>query len=153
MPLYTNGRTLVRQNLEALRMGQQVWMVPIGRFTATQHLAINRQLNMHAQPLMRDGEIYFIGQHLNESRGADRYSIEDMVDMIENALHPEAFPITTKGWLNLRGQPARRDRYGNLVHDTAVIRIAGADATAELFSVIPKGDVRRPVHQQRKRPR
>jgi hypothetical protein len=119
-------------------------MITIGTFTLAQFAQINAtRLTLELHPLELN-EILFIGRHLFQSRSKDNYSIDDMMLQIESALRAESYVLLDKTMSCLQSSTGREDGYGNVVHDRAVFEMTAKKPRAELFSVIPKGDVTRP---------
>lgn len=142
MPLYADGRKKVRNNLAAIQAGEKPKLVKIGYFTREQITGINEiRCTRNLPPLL--SEIVFRGSHLYRSRCVkDGYSIDHVLDQIENALSEgsEVDSLTTS--TVLRNSFRRTDHKGNQVTDEAVFECTARYPYAELFSVIPKGDGR-----------
>lgn len=68
------------------------------------------------------------------------YSIDDVLDQIQSALAEQAKLIPTHRSTVLQNHTNRIDRYGNVVHDEAVLECTARNPRAQLYSVIPKGD-------------
>lgn len=144
MPLAIDARDRIRANLLAVSRGQRVDIITIGTFTIPQFVMINTaRISLDLHPLELN-EILFMGKHLHKSRAADNYTIEDMVAQIESALCEGAEVSMSKFMSCLQNPTARADGYGNMVHDRAVFEMTARKPRAELFSVIPKGDVAKP---------
>lgn len=142
MPLRPNALALIRANLEALQRGEKVPAVTIAQLTSSQLIAINtrRAAAVSRQPPI-SGEIYFIGRHIYERRIVKNgYTIEDVLDQIASALAEESQFIPTHRSTVLQNHAGRKDRYGNVVQDEAVLECTARNPRAQLFSVIPKGD-------------
>ena len=144
MPLYANSASLIRANLALIASGQRAKVVAIGALTEAQHAAINAHRFREGLPALGDPEILFLGRHLYNSRHADRYTIDDMIAQIDSALSAHSEVIPTQKMTGLRNPVARADGYGNRVHDVAVLELTARRPKAELFSVIPRGDVNKP---------
>lgn len=144
MPLYPNGKELIRRNLEALESGERVPRVTIGRLTKTQIDAINAMQALEELPLSID-EVVFVGRHIYQSRILkDGYMIDDVIDQIENALSEISEVIANEYMTAIKNPVARLDRLGSFVHDEAILECTRYRPTPELFSVMPKGDKIKP---------
>ncbi|BCQ22216.1 hypothetical protein NK8_03250 [Caballeronia sp. NK8] len=145
MPLYDNGLYLIQVNLEELQQGRRVLAVPIGRLTSVQHQAVNSHRLAHELPKLGDPEIVFIGRHVHESRIVrDSYSVGDVLTQITSALDAESVVVSSRKMTALDAPVLRTDGYGNEVRDRAILELTQRKPRAELFSVIPKGDIRKP---------
>lgn len=148
MSLNPNAKDLIRRNLEAIQAGQRVPRVVIGRLTTVQIEAINAQQMAENLPLSID-EVVFVGRHIYKRRIVeDGYVIEDIVDQIESALAGESQVLTNKYMTAIRNPIPRKDRFGNLVNDEAILECTRYRPYPDLFSVMPKGDKIRPVKQK-----
>lgn len=144
MPLSQEGRLLVRANLEALQRGERASLVVVGTLTDAQVAGINSKRAAHGYPPITP-EIVFIGQHVFNSRIAkDGYTIDDVLDQIASALDSSAVPLDTSPMTSLESVTLRKDDYGNLVRDRAVLECSSRRPRPELYSVIPKGDHNKP---------
>lgn len=144
LPLYQGAEELIRLNLEALRDGNRAPIVPIGFLTDVQFEEINRSRKLLDLHLLEQNEILFIGRHLFNSRSSDGYTIDDMVDQIASSLSSISVVNITHQWSRIECPTARPDRYGNMVFDRGVFEMTARKPRAELFSVIPKGDLKKP---------
>ncbi len=144
MPLSDHADITVREMLSAIANGERIQPCVIGTFTALQFSDISRgRQGMGFEPL-GSPEIIFIGRHLYASRARDGYTIDDMAKQIASSLSVAARVIMTRKMTCLQSVKARDDGYGNLVHDRSVFEMTARRPRAELFSVIPKGDIRKP---------
>ena len=144
MPLYRDARDRIRGNLEKLLRGERAPLIAIGAFSPLQFNEINmarRDAGLHE---LEQNEIVFVGRHLYESRSADGYSIDDIIDQIESAMSENSIAIVSPKMSCIRSQVARTDRYGNQVFDQAIFEMTSRKPRAELFSVIPRGDTNKP---------
>jgi hypothetical protein len=147
MPLYPNGKALMRANLLAIAAGQKVRSVQIGALTAAQLDAINAQRIPCALPPVV-AVLLFVGGHVHRSRILrDGYEIEDILDEAESALSEESAVLITRYMTALQNPNARADRLGNLVHDRAILECTRYRPNPELFSVQPKGDRNKPPRE------
>lgn len=144
MPLYQGAEEAIRLNLESLRDGQRPPIVPIGFLTDVQFEEINRSRKLLDLHLLEQNEILFMGRHLFQSRSSDGYTIDDMLDQITASLSSVSVVNITHQWSRIDCPTARADRYGNMVFDRGVFEMTARKPRAELFSVIPKGDLRKP---------
>ena len=145
MPLFKNAEYLIRANLQQLASNNRVRSVEIGRFTADQFEAINRQKEAQELPLLEDPGIVFIGSHAYRSRVIrDGSTIDDMVLQIEAALAATSIWKNATRMTALRSTIGRDDGYGNEVFDEAIFELTARKPKAELYSIIPKGDRNKP---------
>ncbi|SAL28004.1 hypothetical protein AWB71_01642 [Caballeronia peredens] len=145
MPLYQNGLPLVRANLEELHRGGRVMTVAIGRLTNVQHETINLHRRTYELPPLADPEVVFVGRHLHDSRIVrDKYTIDDVLVQIASALDAHSVVVSSRKMTALDSLGCRADGYGNLVRDRAILELTQRKPRAELFSVIPKGDLYKP---------
>ena len=144
MPLYENGATLIRTNLEEIRAGRKAKLVAIGSLTPDQLGAINKRRAIRNFPPI-EAEVVFIGKHVYGSRIAkDGYTITDVVEQIANAMQAGSEILDDEKLTALEAIVSREDRYGNCVKDRIVFECTARYPRPELFSVIPKGDKRKP---------
>lgn len=146
MPLYEDAKREIRANLEQISIGNRVRAVAIGFLTNDQLALINaNQANLGLHPI--DPEILFVGGHIHERRMlTDRYTIDDVLDQIESAMHRDADIVAESKLTAIENPTRRQDRYGNWVLDRGVFKIQKVKhGRPELFSVIPKGDVNKPA--------
>jgi hypothetical protein len=144
MPLYPNAKDLIRKNLKAIQAGERAPRVIVGRLTMAQIKAVNAQQEAERLPLSID-EVVFVGRHIHKRRIAgDRYTIEDVIDQIESALSEGSEVIANAYMTAIRNPVARADRFGNLVHDEAILECSKYRPNPDIFSVIPKGDKIKP---------
>ena len=152
MPLYAGAQALILANLKVVASGGRAPVVAIGGFTESQLgdlKAVRRGLGLNE---VADAEILFIGRHLYESRSADGYAVEDMLLQIESALAVESKIVANSKMTTIENPRPRADGYGAQVHDRAVFECTQRKPRAELYSVIPKGDLPGPK-QKRTLPR
>jgi hypothetical protein len=148
MPLYANGRALIRRNLEALQAGQRVPRVIVGRLTKAQIEAVNAQQAAENLPLSID-EVVFVGRHIHRRRIlGDGYMIDDVIEQIESALDESSEVIANEYMTAIKNPVARKDRLGNFVHDEAILECSRYRPNPDIFSVVPKGDKIRPQKQK-----
>lgn len=144
MPLYEDGTDAIRANLERIREGHKVHIVPIGILGEEQLGVINAgRFVQSLKPII--AEVVFVGAHIYKSRIArDGYTIEDVIDQISSAMN-EASEVLDAIYMTILQNPnGRADRYGNLVRDRAILECSNRHPRAELFSIVPKGDRIRP---------
>jgi hypothetical protein len=144
MPLYNNGATLIRTNLEQIQAGRRARLVAVGSLTPDQLAAINRKRTIRNLPPV-EAEVVFIDKHVYETRIAkDGYAITDVIDQIASAMHADAEVLDNPKMTALQAIASREDRYGNCVKDRVVLECTTRYPRPELFSVIPKGDKIKP---------
>ncbi|MGD0630146.1 MAG: hypothetical protein ABR987_12370 [Terracidiphilus sp.] len=144
MPLYANGRDLIRKNLAALQAGERTPRVVVGRLTKSQIEAVNAQQAEQGLPLSID-ELVFVGRHIFQRRMmGDGYTIDDVLIQIESALSEESVVIANEYMTAIKNPGARPDRLGNFVHDEVILECSRYRPNPDVFSVIPKGDKIKP---------
>lgn len=144
MPLAIDAKDRIRFNLREISLGGRPAMITIGVFTPRQFKETNEtrtRLDLHPLDL---NEILFLGRHLYESRKRDGYTIDDMIAQIDSAMASAAEVTINKFVSCLQNPVGRPDGYGNIVHDRAVFEMTARKPRAELYSVMPKGDVKKP---------
>ncbi|MBF0372583.1 MAG: hypothetical protein HQL39_04110 [Alphaproteobacteria bacterium] len=144
MPIHKEAEALIRKTLEVIAARGKAESVIIGYFTSDQHAAINNERARLLLPPVESPDIVYIGRHHYKRRSEDGYSIDDMVAQAVSALHESARPILSAKMTATRNPNPRDDGYGNMVYDEAVFECTARKPHAELFSVIPKGDVKKP---------
>jgi metal-dependent amidase/aminoacylase/carboxypeptidase family protein len=148
LPVYADAEARVKANLRTIAAGGRAALVAIGAFTEQQWAAINavrHDLGLHA---LEGREIVFIGRHLHASRAKDGYTVDDMWARIAAACSEVSEVHVNPRMTELRNPEGRADGYGNIVHDRAVFECTQRKPRAELFSVIPKGDTRKPITER-----
>lgn len=129
--------------LEALARGERPKPIDIGNLTPDQLSALNAARAQNGLPDVA-GDLWYRGTHHYQSRSADGYSIDDMLKQIESGLSPQSqVQVDRFGRPSLVNPGARADGYGNSVNDTVTFETSGK-RNPELFSVIPKGDYKKP---------
>lgn len=144
MPIYDEAEISIKEQLARLAGGERVPMIEIGEFTGKQFKEINAgrgALDLHE---LAENKIVFIGRHLYESRAKDGYSIDDIFIQIASGLSPDALAHIEKMVSCTQNPNPRNDGYGSAVNDRAVFEMTARKPRAELFSVIPKGDTKKP---------
>eukprot|EP01133_Synstelium_polycarpum_P003972 gene3972-4597_t len=146
--LYANAKALIRENLNALDQGKTVTGVVIGKFTQDQFTAINAHKELIGLPKLESPEIIFIGSHLYKSRiTKDRYTVDDVMKQIESALMDTSIVLPTN-MTAIQSITRRQDGYGNNVKDEAVFECTQKKPRAELYSVVPKQDHKKPPKEK-----
>src|SRR6266699_3084882 len=145
MPLFEDATDVIRANLERIRDGHKVHIVPIGTLTEEQLGVINAgRFVQKLNPII--AEVVFVGGHIYKSRIArDGYTIEDVIDQISSAMDEAAEVLDALYMTIIQNPNGRTDRYGNLVRDRAILECSTRHPRAELFSIIPKGDTINPT--------
>ena len=147
MPLFENAVSLIRTNLESIQNGHRARPVVIGTLTDVQRDAINLHRltnNSSLQPIVH--EVVFVGSHIYQRRViSDGYTIADVIDQIVSAMAQDSAFLGGIPMQTISSVHPRRDRYGNLsIRDQAVFECTSRRPSAELYSVIPKGDRNKP---------
>jgi hypothetical protein len=145
MPLSVNARNLIRANLEEIQNGGKVRPIIIGTLTTVQLAAINASREADGRPPVI-AEVVFFGAHVYRSRVlGDGYTIEDVIDQISSAMDEGSVVNTTSQMTAMENPDKRADRYGNQVKDRAVFECTARHPRPELYSVVPKGDAKKPT--------
>lgn len=140
MPLYENGASLIRLNLEQIQAGSKAKLVAIGALTQEQVAAINKNRTADGFPPIVS-EVVFIGKHIYQSRiEGDGYTIRDVIDQITSAMRATSEVLEGEKMTAMESTIEREDNYGNCVKDMAVFECTARYPRPELFSVVPKGD-------------
>lgn len=95
-------------------------------------------------PDLASATLVYIGRHHYRSRRRDGYLIADMVDQLVSGLAASSRVLLSARMTALQNPVARTDRYGNIVHDRAVLELTAHRPDIEVFSAMPKGRPRRP---------
>jgi hypothetical protein len=94
-------------------------------------------------------EVVFIGRHIYQSRiEKDGYTIDDVIEQISHAMQSNSWVLDTIKMTAMENPNLRADRYGNKVKDRAVFECTARHPRPELFSVIPKGDLIKPLKKK-----
>lgn len=144
MLLYEDAEDRIRDNLTRISSGEKAGLIAIGAFSVVQFDLINSRRALIGLHELEENEIVFIGRHLYQSRARDFYTVDDMLLQISAALSDQSEVLVKKGMSCIRSTMARSDGYGNNVFDQAVFEMTARKPRAELFSVIPKGDLHKP---------
>ena len=148
LPLYENAVELIRLNLEAISAKTRAKPVLIGTLTNVQRDAINAH-RMHSNPQFQPivSEVVFVGAHIHKRRIVeDGYTIDDVIAQIVSAMSDDSVFLGGSPMQTIGSIHPRRDRLGNSsIKDHAVFECTSRRPTAELFSVIPKGDKIKPT--------
>lgn len=90
-------------------------------------------------------KVVFVGSHVYNSRILqDGYSFDDVIEQIFSAMHETAVFRESPKMSGLVSCVERDDGYGNRVIDNGVLECSMRFPRPELYSVIPKGDQRKP---------
>jgi hypothetical protein len=145
MPLFEKGIELIRTQLQEIQKGNRVRAMSIGVLTDVQLCTINAERHREHQPPIVH-EILFLGTHLFRSRVVgDGYTIDDVIDQIASSLSEIAVVVVSPKMTVMQNYTFRTDRYGNRsIRDMAVFECTARHPRPELYSVIPKGDIRKP---------
>lgn len=147
MPLSPDSIEKIRANLEQLDNKERAPVINIGSLTEAQHRAINEHRASEGLPPLESPEVLYMGRHHYTSRSADGYTIEDMIEQIKSSMSPfsefHKDPKKPHATALINNTP-RNDGYGNQVNDLAILELTSRKPRAELFSVIPKGDLNKP---------
>ncbi len=140
MPLVPEAELLIRGCFAEIKRGRKPRRVTIGNLTPEQCAAINEERAERGfTPL--SGEIFFTGTHLYNSRIAgDGYTEDDVLKMIEIAMHESCCFIRTTKMTVLQSPNHRDSGYGCAVRDELTLECSRSPL-AELYSVVPRGDM------------
>ncbi|REE86293.1 hypothetical protein [Cupriavidus plantarum] len=142
MPLFEDIEGEIRAHLRRIAEGARVEPILVGRLTAAQHEAINIARVAQGLPGVALPEIVLLGRHMHQSRVVrDGYTIEDVIVQMRTALDTSAVVQASSKMTTVRSVVPREDGYGNTVQDMAILELTSRKPRAELYSVIPKGDV------------
>lgn len=152
MPLYENAIALMRANLEAFARGERPPRVEIGELTQKQLQALNDH-RLAGNPALKPvlATVVFIGRHVYLRRiRDDGYTIDDAIDQISAAMSATAVFDGGTPMQRIKSATNRADRYGNAkIRDCMILECTAHRPNPELFSVIPKGDLIKPVKAER----
>lgn len=144
VPLYDDALDRIRFNLTRIQAGERAPLTEIGYLTDLQFEQINISRAKFDLHLLEQNEIIITGRHLYNSRSRDGYTIDDIIDQIVSALSVNSIVDVTADWSRIDNPIPRPDRYGNTINDRGVFEMTAKKPRAELFSVIPRGDVFKP---------
>ncbi|MBS7064507.1 hypothetical protein [Haemophilus parainfluenzae] len=135
----------IRENLNLIDRGKRVNIITIGYFTDVQFSEINKYRIENDLPELLSNEIVYMGRHHYNSRVIkDGYSIDDLIEQIKNSLNKDSVVVFNKKGSCLKSAHTRDDGYGNTVTDFAVFEFTARKPKAELYCVVPKGDIKKP---------
>lgn len=155
MPLAPGAERLIRGCFATIKRGKKPQRVTIGSLTSRQRDDINAERTKRGfVPL--SGEIFFTGKHLYESRIIrDGYTEDDVIRMIQSAMDENCIFLRTQKMTVLQSPNHRESGYGCNVRDELTLECS-ASPLAELYSVVPRGDLKNKPNQlkeaARKRP-
>ncbi|MBU6489904.1 MAG: hypothetical protein KGQ57_19100 [Burkholderiales bacterium] len=142
MPLYPDIEDDICMHLRRVADGERVKPIAIGRLTDDQHRTIAKLRLSVGLPGLDEPEILLLGRHMHRSRIVqDLYTIEDVLSQIRSALAETSIVHGAAKMTTVQSTVLRDDGYGAMVRDEAVLELYARKPRAELFSVIPKGDV------------
>ena len=142
MPLYPNIENEIRAHMSRIAEGERVKPIAVGRLTDDQHQAISRLRFSVGLPGLDDPEILLLGRHIHQSRIVkDHYRLDDVLCQIRSSLAETSVVHGSSKMTVVKSTVPRADGYGSMVRDEAVLELLARKPKAELFSVIPKGDI------------
>ena len=123
-----------------IKRGKRPSRITIGHLTEYQLAEVNAERKKCGfVPL--SGEIYFVGTHLYDSRiTKDGYTEDDVFKMIQVAMSEDCRFIRTQKMTVLQTPGHRESGYGCFVRDELTLECS-ASPLAELYSVVPRGDM------------
>ncbi|WP_094756123.1 hypothetical protein [Acetobacter orientalis] len=142
MPLYPYAKTLIKSNLIQISLGNKVYPVAIGRLTDKQYNDINLYRSKIKCPGISDPEVLYLGRHHCQSRFPDGYDISDLYLQIENSMSANSVVVVGNKMTTMENRVLRFDGYKSNVRDVAVLELMARRPNPELFSVIPKEDIK-----------
>ena len=116
----------IRENLNLIDRGKRVNIITIGYFTDVQFSEINKYRIENDLPELLSNEIVYMGRH--------HY----------NSINKDSVVVFNKKGSCLKSAHTRDDGYGNTVTDFAVFEFTARKPKAELYCVVPKGDIKKP---------
>jgi hypothetical protein len=91
------------------------------------------------------GDLVFRGSHIYDRRICDDgYSVSDVIQQILNATSADSIIVFSPKMTVLRSVHPRIDSMGNRVVDEVVLECTGKHPRAEIYGVIPRGDILKP---------
>jgi hypothetical protein len=150
MPLYSNAEKVIRENLEAVRLGNSVRTVAVGSLSDHQLQVLNAGRSRAGLPPV-DGSVFFRGKHIYASRIVrDGYTVDDVLAQIAAAFRDSSIVRFNPKMSVLQSISPRDDGYGNTIRDEIALECTSRHPKAELYSVIPKGDRIKPADAPKK---
>lgn len=144
MPLRPNAKKLILKNLLKIHHGRRARPVPIGDLTDIQLRDLNAERERRGMQPMKH-EVKFVGAHIYDSRvRQDGYSFDDVIAQIYSAMGETAVFSENPKMSGLVSTVKRDDGYGNSIIDNGVLECSMRYPYPELYSVIPKGDHKKP---------
>jgi hypothetical protein len=152
--LLSGAELALRNQLLAIQkcisLGQKIALprIQLADLTQNQFSEINIGRIQTNRPPLTTLRLEYDGRHHYESRTKDGYTIDDIVTQIITVLDSNSIVIKEQRhpqYVNLKSSNDRADGYGNLVRDVAAFNVSSRNPTTELYSVIPQGDVRKPI--------
>ena len=125
------------------------YKIILAELTKSQFDELNRLRKQTNRPPLPTRLLEYYGRHHFESRHKDGYNIADIVNQIESVLDTSSIAeVQNKHpqYVNLVNPINRFDGYGNQVRYIAAFNASSRSIYTELFSVIPRGDVKKPPH-------
>lgn len=144
MPLIEDANKLILKNLLKVHRGRWVKPVMIGSLTDAQLADLNAERQKRGfKPMI--GQVVFVGKHIYDSRvKEDGYSFDDVIAQIYSSMHETAVFSESPKMSGLVSSIERADAYGNRIIDNGVLECSMRFPRPELYSVIPKGDHKKP---------
>jgi hypothetical protein len=146
MPLHKDAERLIRANLEICSQGKKPRLVVIGSLTQKQLDEINKERQTR-NLLPMTSEVVFDGRHMYRSRCEDNgYTIDDVIEQIVSGMDAAAVVLAHTRMTTMTTTNPRKDKYGNTeILDQTVFECTVRHPRPELYSVIPHGDIIRPL--------
>lgn len=132
-----------RTMLEAVARGERASPIELATLSPVQLNALNEARRTKGMPEFSQPDALYNGRHHYQSRSADGYSIDEMLNQLESGLADSSRVVNTAKGAELRANFPRLNENGVNVVDSAVL-MSGRDGVPEIFSVIPRGDKKMP---------
>lgn len=148
MPLVPDAERLIRGCFATLKRGKRPRRVTIGYLTERQLVDINLERERRKfVPL--SGELFFTGCHIFDSRIVkDGYTEDDVLKMIQIGMRECCLFVRTQKMTVLQSPAHRPSGYGCKVRDELTLECS-ASPLAELYSVVPRGDMHHKPNKMR----
>lgn len=141
MPLYPDAERLIRGNLSVIKRGKKPRAVVVGYLTDEQLESINSRRRARGFPEIHK-DIVFVGTHVYDSRIIkDGYTEDDLLEQIKSATSERCRYIVTQKMTVLQHPSHRDGGYGCRVRDELTLECSTRLPHAELYSVVPRGDL------------
>lgn len=150
MPLNTNSKQLIMQQLNKIYNNEPVRLISIGFLTNAQFEQLKEFKRSVGHTIPGSAELVYLGKHHYNSRVVkDNYSCLDLYLQIEAALSEDSIIKVETRMTAIQSIHPRSDGYGNTkIKDTVILELQSRHPRAEVFSAIPKGDLIKPQNKR-----